>query len=73
MRNGHFRHGFHGLILVDNLRGENVFRGYLAPDYLTRLDRLGLRPIGAPSRRLPTSGSIHLPVKRRQVALVDCD
>lgn len=48
---GGFRSGSRGLILLDRLRGPLVFKGYLPPDYLTRLDRLGLRPIGEPSRR----------------------
>ncbi|HET9638232.1 MAG TPA: hypothetical protein VFP12_03410 [Allosphingosinicella sp.] len=42
---GHFRRGSRGLTLIDRIRGENVFHGYLPADYLTRLDRLGLRPL----------------------------
>jgi hypothetical protein len=43
---GDFRRGSRGLILIDRLRGPLVFQGYLPDDYLTRLDRLGLRPLG---------------------------
>ena len=46
---GDFERGSRGLILIDRLRGLLVFQGYLPSDYLTRLDRLGLRPIGAPA------------------------
>lgn len=48
---GRFRSGSRGLILLDRLSGPLVFNGYLPPDYLKRLDRLGLRPIGAPPHR----------------------
>ncbi|HYI39720.1 MAG TPA: hypothetical protein VE053_05300 [Allosphingosinicella sp.] len=48
---GGFRSGSRGLILLDRLSGPLVFNGYLPPDYLNRLDRLGLRPIGAPPHR----------------------
>jgi hypothetical protein len=41
---GDFERGSRGLILLDRLRGPLVFQGYLPPDYLARLDRLGLRP-----------------------------
>jgi hypothetical protein len=47
---GGFRSGSRGLILLDRPGGPLVFHGYLPPDYLQRLDRLGLRPLGAPSR-----------------------
>ena len=48
---GHFKRGSRGLILIDNLRGRPVFHGYLPPDYLQRLDRLGLRPLdGRPAQ-----------------------
>ena len=40
---GDFERGSSGLILLDRLRGRLVFQGYLPADYLTRLDRLGLR------------------------------
>ena len=48
---GHFRRGSRGLTLIERLGGENFFQGYLDPGYLARLDRLGLRQIGTPSRR----------------------
>jgi hypothetical protein len=43
---GDFRRGSRGLILLDRLDGRPAFHGYLPADYLQRLDRLGLRPIG---------------------------
>lgn len=43
---GDFKRGSSGLILLDRLSGPLVFQGYLPADYLTRLDRLGLRPSG---------------------------
>lgn len=46
---GDFQRGSRGLILLDRLRGRLIFQGYLRPDYLKRLDRLGLRPLGAPA------------------------
>jgi hypothetical protein len=48
---GDFERGSRGLVLIDRLSGPLIFQGYLPGDYLTRLDRLGLRPIGAPVRR----------------------
>lgn len=48
---GGFRSGSRGLILLDRLGGRLVFQGYLPPDYLTRLDRLGLRAHDAPRAR----------------------
>jgi hypothetical protein len=48
---GDFKRGSRGLILLDRLSGRLVFQGYLPPDYLQRLDRLGLRPIGGPASR----------------------
>ena len=48
---GDFKRGSRGLILLDRLSGPLVFQGYLPADYLTRLDRLGLRPIGGPALR----------------------
>lgn len=47
---GDFERGSHGLILLNRLRGRLVFQGYLPAGYLTRLDRLGLRPIDGPRR-----------------------
>ena len=48
---GHFKRGSRGLILIDKLGHRPVFSGYLPPDYLQRLDRLGLRPLdGGPAR-----------------------
>lgn len=48
---GDFKRGSRGLILLDRLSAPLVFQGYLPADYLQRLDRLGLRPIGTPPRR----------------------
>jgi hypothetical protein len=48
---GDFERGSRGLILLERLRGPLVFEGYLPRDYLTRLDRLGLRPLNAPAPR----------------------
>lgn len=48
---GDFRRGSRGLIFLDRLTGRPAFHGYLPADYLQRLDRLGLRPSGAPPRR----------------------
>ena len=48
---GDFKRGSSGLILLDRLGGPLVFQGYLPPDFLERLDRLGLRPIGNADRR----------------------
>jgi hypothetical protein len=48
---GQFRSRSRGLVLLDGLSGRLVFKGYLPSDYLTRLDRLGLRPLDSPARR----------------------
>ena len=48
---GDFKRGDRGLILIGRLNGRNMFRGWLPGDFLQRLDRLGLRPIGAPAGR----------------------
>jgi hypothetical protein len=48
---GHFRRGSSGLTLIDRVSGDNDFNGYLSPDYLPRLVRLGLRPPDPPARR----------------------
>lgn len=48
---GDFRRGSRGLIFLDRLDARPAFHGYLPADYLQRLDRLGLRPIGGSPRR----------------------
>lgn len=48
---GEFQRGSRGLILIDRVSGPLFFQGYLTPDFLRRLDRLGLRPIEAPTGR----------------------
>lgn len=48
---GDFRRGSRGLIFLDRLNGRPAFMGYLPDDYLQRLNRLGLRPIGESKRR----------------------
>lgn len=48
---GDFRRGSSGLILLDRLGAPLDFHGYLPTDYLQRLDRLGLRPIGGTAER----------------------
>ena len=48
---GDFQRGERGLTLIGRVRGPLYFRGWLPSDYLQRLDRLGLRPIGAPAVR----------------------
>jgi|GEM_PF-3149246 len=48
---GDFQRGARGLILIGQVRGPHFFQGWLPADYLQRLDRLGLRAIGAPAGR----------------------
>jgi hypothetical protein len=48
---GDFERGSRGLILLYSLRWPLVFNGYLRPDYLRELDRLGVRPLNAPVPR----------------------
>ena len=48
---GSLRRGERGLIRIDRLNGRLVFGGWLPSDYLQRLDRLGLRPLGSPAPR----------------------
>ncbi|HEX8514298.1 MAG TPA: hypothetical protein VF688_14470 [Allosphingosinicella sp.] len=48
---GDFERGSRGLILLDRLSGRLTFQGYRQEDYLRRLDRLGLRPLGPPAQR----------------------
>ena len=48
---GDFQRGARGLTLIGRVRGPHIFRGWLPADYLQRLDRLGLRPIGTPAVR----------------------
>lgn len=42
---GDFKRGSRGLILLDRESGKLQFQGFLRDDYLSRLDRLGLRPL----------------------------
>jgi hypothetical protein len=48
---GDFETGSRGLILIERVRHRMEFQGYLRPDYLQRLGRLGLRPLNAPAPR----------------------
>lgn len=48
---GDFKRGSSGLIFLDGLSERPAFHGYLPADYLQRLDRLGLRPIGGTKLR----------------------